>query len=124
MTTTLRYSVDRVGDEEWAIFDEEKKGTPVVYMLYVIQVAGMLNHQVILTSYDAVVSAAVMVPIWDVEIYSTFFYSIPEGVETMIHNIIEVLLDTDIENPVELAHAFGGTIRSEPVVQAKHSSAH
>lgn len=119
-----RYSVDRVGDMEWAIFDGEKKGTPTVYLMYVVETVGMYNYQVVLTSYDAVESAQVALPILGAEIYSTFFYSFPEGMETMIHNIFLTLFAADVENPVALAHAFGGTVYSEPIRQAKMLSAH
>ena len=122
--TFPRYSVDRVGDMEWAIFDGEKKGTPTVYLLYVVETVGMYNYQVVLTSYNAVESAQFTLPVLSVEIYSTHFYSIPEGMETMIHNIFLVLFRADVENPVELAHAFGGTVYSKPIQQAKMLSAH
>lgn len=123
-TNPARYSIDRVGDAEWAIFDSEKRGDPTVYALFVTPVVGLFNYQVILTAYDAIKSAEVLIPIFDVEIYSMFFYSIPEGVETMIHNVFLVLLETDIENPVELAYTFGGTVRSESVRQVKNRLSH
>jgi hypothetical protein len=117
MTAQARYTVDRVGDNEWQVFDQAKKGTPVTYLLFVTEVSGgsLLNMQLTITSYDA--SAPREMHVFEEELYSTLFYaSTDEQCELLIFDVIDKLMDSEIENPVELAYMFGGTIRNRPII--------
>lgn len=119
-----RYAIDRVGNLEWAIFDSTKNAQPTVYMMYIIETVGMFNYQLIMTSYDAIEAARTLIPVLDPEIYSVSFYSLPEGLGTFVYNVINVLLDSDIDNPVDLAYFFGGMIRSQTMRQDRYQLAH
>lgn len=114
MIKALRYTIDRVGDTEWQCFDESKKGTTTVHYVFTTEIAGIYNHQLIITSYDAANAASRDYPVFDLELYSTkFFASDEHQFELMVSGILESLFDTDINNPVELAHLYGGLVRSE-----------
>lgn len=116
MTAQARYTVDRVGDDEWQIFDVEKQETPITYLLFVTGVSGssMFNQQLTITSYDA--SEPRGTYIFEQELYSTMFYaSTADQRELLIFDVIDTLMDSDIENPVELAYLFGGTIRNRTI---------
>jgi hypothetical protein len=109
---TYRYTIDRVEDG-WQIFDGKKRGTPMTYYVYVVPVMGPYNVQLILTSYDAALAVS-RCPVFDLELYSTKFYvSTEEQLEVMVADIFDSLQTSDIDNPVELAHLFGGHVRSE-----------
>ena len=113
---TLRYSLDQVGECEWVLFDREKKGTPKAYLLFLVPLGvGIFNYQIILTAYDAASAALSPFPVFTEEIYSMFFYSVPEGVADFILNIHVTLQELDIDDPLELAHYLGGTVHSEKV---------
>jgi hypothetical protein len=108
--------IDRVGEREWQIFLSETQGSPTVYFVYTVPVAGPLNWQVILTVYDAAAAADHELPIFDIELFSTAFYASDEKqFENMMVQIFDVLNETDINNPVELSHIFGGTVRSHSI---------
>ena len=110
---TYRYTIDRVGDSSWQLFDAKRKGTPVTHYVYVVPVTGPYNVQLILTSYDAALAVS-RYPVFDLELYSTKFYvSTDEQLEVMVADIFDSLQTSDIDNPVELAHLFGGFVRSE-----------
>lgn len=114
MTAQARYTVDRVGDDEWQIFDVAKQETPITYLLFVTKVSGLLNLQLTLTSYDA--SEPRGVYIFEQELYSTMFYAATEDQrELLIFDVIDTLMDSDIESPVELAYLFGGTVRNRSI---------
>lgn len=113
---TFRYSLDRIGELEWVIFDREKAGTPRVYALFLIPLKkGILNYQLILTTYDAVDASNTSIPVFTEELYSMFFYSVEEGIEPLVLNVFHALQDIDIDNPIELAHYLGGTVKSKAV---------
>jgi hypothetical protein len=113
MIKALRYTIDRVGDYEWQVFDEAKKGTSTVYYVFTTDVSGIYNHQLIITSYDGT-NVSAEYPTFDLELYSMkFFASDAEQFESMVSGVLDSLFDTDIANPVELAHLFGGLVRSE-----------
>lgn len=115
MTAQARYTVDRVGDDEWQIFDVQKQGTPITYLLFVTEVSGLLNRQLTITSYDA--SEPRTTYVFDEELYSTAFYAgSDEQRELLIFDVIVALMDSEIENPVELAYMFGGTIRNRSIL--------
>jgi hypothetical protein len=112
----LRYSLDRVGDFEWVLFDREKAGTPKAYALFLVPLAkGVFNYQLILTTYDAVAAASTLLPVFTEEIYSMFFYSVAEGVEPLIMNVFYALQNMDIDNPQELVYGLGGSVRSKSI---------
>jgi hypothetical protein len=114
MTAQARYTVDRVGDDEWQIFDAEKQDTPITYLLFVTKVSGVFDMQLTITSYDASEPRGTYV--FEQELYSTmFFASTADQRELLIFDVIDVLMDSEIENPVELAHLFGGTVRNRAI---------
>jgi hypothetical protein len=111
---TYRYSLDRVGELEWVLFDREKAGTPKTYALFLVPLPkGIFNYQLILTTYDAVEASSTLMPTFTEEIYSMFFYSIEEGVEPLVMNLFYSLQSMDIDNPLELVYFLGGTVRSK-----------
>jgi hypothetical protein len=112
----FRYSLDRVGESEWVLFDEMKRGTPQAYLLFVVPVKNRaFNYQLVLTAYDAVEAGNSPIPVFTEEIYSVFFFSVPEGVEPLVMNVFYALQGMDIDEPLELAYHMGGTIHSEGV---------
>lgn len=115
MTAQARYTVDRVGDDEWQIFDVAKQETPITYLLFVTGVSGSLfNQQLTITSYDASEHRGAY--IFEQELYSTMFYaSTADQRELLIFDVIDTLMDSDVENPVELAYLFGGTVRNRTI---------
>jgi hypothetical protein len=111
---SYRYSIDRIGELEWVLFDREKAGTPKSYALFLVPLEkGVFNYQLILTTYDAIEAATSSIPVFTEEIYSMFFYSIAEGVEPLILNLFYALQAMDIDNPQELVYFLGGTVRSK-----------
>jgi hypothetical protein len=121
MIAQARYTVDRVGDDEWQIFDVAKHGTPITYLLFVTKVSGPLNRQLTITSYDA--SENHVSHVFECELYSTTFYAVSEEQrELLIFDVIDNLMDYEIENPVELAYMFGGTVRNRPVSMPQMTS--
>lgn len=111
-----RYSLDRIGELEWVLFDQEKAGTPKTYALFLVPLEkGIFNYQLILTTYDAVAASSTSIPVFTEELYSMFFYSVPEGLEPLIWNVFYALQAMDIDNPFELAHYFGGSVKSKVV---------
>jgi hypothetical protein len=44
-----------------------------------------------------------------------FYASTEDQRELLIFDVIDSLMDSDIENPVELAYLFGGTIRNRSI---------
>jgi hypothetical protein len=114
MIAHTRYTVDRVGDEEWQIFDQRKFSTPLTYLLFVTEMSGLLNCQLTITSYDA--SGMHPFPAFEEELFSTRFYASDEQQrELLIFDVIDTLMDLDIEQPVELACLFGGYVRNRSV---------
>jgi len=112
----LSLTVDRVGECEWQIFLNETQETPTVYLAYAVPVAGFLNWQVILTVYDAAVAVEYGIPVFDIELFSTAFYAADDQqFEDMMEQLFNVLHESDINNPVEMAHVFGGTVRSHAI---------
>jgi hypothetical protein len=120
-----RYIIDRVGDEDWQIFDTRVQGTPTIYLLYVAKVESVLaNYQLILTVYDGAEAAFATCPELQTELYSMHFYS-STGVDELVDQVFDVLNSvTDIDYPLELAIAFGGFVKSKNVVSAKMKEAH
>lgn len=113
---TFRYSLDRIGESEWVLFDCMKKGTPKTYLLFLTPVKNRIfNYQLVLTAYNAAESGHSILPVFSEEIYSVFFYSVPDGVEPLVMNIFYSLQDIDIDDPLELAYYMGGTVHSEKV---------
>jgi hypothetical protein len=121
---TTRYSLDRISNYEWVIFDKTKMGTPIVYMLYIVPLSGIYNYQLVLSSYDAIEAANTTWVTFGPELYSTFFYSVPEGIETLVNSVLYLLVNSEIDNPIELAHVFGGTVLSCNIRQAAHQDTH
>jgi hypothetical protein len=112
----FRYSLDRVGESEWVLFDCMKKGTPKTYLLFLAPVKNRaFNYQLVLTAYDASLAGHSPLPVFTEEIYSTFFYSVPDGLEPLIMNVFYALQDMEIDDPLELAYSMGGTVKSERV---------
>lgn len=112
----FRYSLDRIGESEWVLFDCMKRGTPKTYLLFLTPVKNRtFNYQLVLTAYDAAEAGHSPLPVFTEEIYSVFFYSVPEGVEPMVMNVFYALQGMEIDEPLELAYAMGGTIHSECV---------
>jgi hypothetical protein len=112
----FRYSLDRVGESEWVLFDGMKKGTPKAYLLFLVPVKNRtFNYQLILTAYDAAQAGHSPFPVFHEELYSMFFYSVYEGIESLVMNVFYALQTIEIDDPLELAHYLGGTVRSEVV---------
>lgn len=109
MTAQARYTVDRVGDDEWQIFDGPPDETALTYLLFVTDVGGSLNTQLTITSYDAPETRDMY--IFEQEVYSTMFYASTEDQrELLVFDVIDTLMDSEVGNPVELAYLFGGTV--------------
>jgi len=114
---TERYSLDRVGDTEWVLFDRERRGTPHTYLLFLVPLTkNLFNYQLVLTAYDAVTASKTTLPIFTEELYSTYFYSVPEGVEDFVYCTYRALQDIDIDDPIDLPHFLGGTVRSRIIM--------
>jgi hypothetical protein len=112
-----RYSLDRVGDAEWVMFDRERRGTPHTYLLFLVPlVKGPYNYQLVLTAYDAASASKTAFPIFTEELFSTFFYSVPEGVEDFVYCTHQALQDLEIDDPIDLPHFLGGTVRSRAIM--------
>ena len=108
-----RYSLDQVGEMEWVLFDRENRKTPTTYFIFLVKLgSGVFNYQLILTSYDAAAAGSQSYPVFKDELFSTFFYSIAEGVSDFVVNVHYALQGLDIEDPVELPSYLGGTVRS------------
>jgi hypothetical protein len=119
MTQALRYTIDRVGDvAEWQVFDGRKVGTPVVYHVQAVPIRkGAHNHQLFLTVYDGAHAASTEYAEFEIELFSTSFYAAnDEQCQNLMYEFFMVLMDTDIDNPVELAHQFGGQVRNRTIL--------
>lgn len=113
MAEEQRYLIDRLDKYDWLLFDSTKPRNSTVYLLYAQPVSSVLNTQIILVTYDGVESSPFAFNIFLRELYSTKIYSC--DVEQFMHVILQDIQDCDIENPVELAAAFGGQINSTQV---------
>lgn len=116
MQEGYRYTIDQIDDFEWQIFDAQKKHTPTTYYVIVVPVVGVYGYQVILTSYNAIHAAGSEYKIYGPELWSTKFYAVDvEHYDEMMFNIFRCIQFTDVNNPVELSHTFGGYIRNEAI---------
>lgn len=111
----IRYTVDRVADYDWVIFDDRRQGSPIVYLMYVVPISGQhVTHQMILTRYDAAIASLTGNTVFDTELYSVQFYATSDSLERFVDEVLWALVDNDIdvENPFELSVQFGGLVRS------------
>lgn len=113
MSEHLRYTIDRVTDAEWQIFDNEQKNSPMTYILFACLVTNAdSNVQFTLTKYDATMER----PIFDCELWSaSFFVADGDQYEKLASEIVDCFDGVNIENPVELAYVFGGCVLSHAV---------
>lgn len=114
MNSPLRYSIDRVADVDWQLFDKKATQTPLTYYLYAIPVAsGISNTQLVLTSYNAIEASEHQWATFNKELWSTFMYAADlDQLLDIVAEIFEAIQESDADNPVELAHMFGGTVLS------------
>lgn len=126
MSDGPRFIIDETGDLEWQLFDTEVQGTPTVYMMYVVEtVRPPFNYQIILTVYDGATAAYTTMPTLEEELWSVHFYS-RTGVVPFLDDVFDVLLNNvvDVNNPLELALAFGGLVKNKRVVSARMHDTH
>jgi hypothetical protein len=111
---TFRYSIDRVSDFEWQIFDETQGRPQRVYLLYAVRTCGSFNVQFVLTYFDAIAAADTEWPTFDLELFSFHAYArTRDQFEALVHDVFAALQATDLNNPVELGFAFGGHVLNE-----------
>jgi hypothetical protein len=111
--TEGRYTVDRIGNADWQIFDTEQMPSPQTYLLFAMPIAFKeSNIQFILTVYDATNEQ----PIFDRELWSAHFYvADTKQYENLATEIIDMFETITLDNPVELAYMFGGCVLSRTV---------
>jgi len=111
-----RYNADRIDDREWIIQGERtERRRRREYLMYFEPVSGssLHNYQLVLVRCTRDASMFSSFIVFDQEMYSVMFYSTDP--ETFAEGVIEVLQSSLIDNPVELALAFGGTVRGNSV---------
>lgn len=109
----MRYTVDRISDSEWQIFDGETKQQSLTYLLFASSISNSgRNVQFTLTVYDAINTNTV----FERELWSSSFYlADATQYESLAEQITDSLEGVDVENPIELAYMFGGLVRSQAV---------
>lgn len=107
------YTADQIDERDWVI----NAGPSLLpqYLMYCDPVHGspLHNYQLLIArcSHDA--SRIRPFVIFEQELYSVMLYT--TDLEDLAEQILDVLQSSLIDNPVELAMAFGGTVRGQSV---------
>lgn len=110
---SLRYEMDEVEDFDYAVFDRQLQGQPVVYRLFAIPIQnGWNNYQLTLTVFDASVTPEEELVQFERELWSSQMYLDEQGLLSICERILAYLQSCEIESPVELAYVFGGTVNN------------
>ncbi len=112
-----RYTVDRVGEVDWVIFDGVRGMDQPQYLLWLTHANNRrFTHQLTIAAFTPKDAYDVPYLVFNEEIYSVTFYSDPEVLGSLVVEVVTQLQYLDIRNPVELSSMFGGFVKSVAVV--------